>query len=156
MNIIDLKNVKSDTFSEKIQYGLNFADDAITIRVKDIIKNVQTRGIKACIEYTKQFDNSSLNPENVVIDVKNIKTDFKPPKAFSKAIDAAVKNITAFHSKQKPLNFKIKNKDSFMGERWNPLDRVGCYVPGGTAPLISTVLMTVIPARIARVKEIIV
>ena len=131
-------------------------DAVLESSVKTILEDIRDNGVKACIACTQKFDNITINENDICIDPK--KTDLSAiPADFDKALRKAIANITRFHKHQKPRNFRIKiSKESFAGEKWYPLDRVGCYVPGGTAPLISTVLMTVIPAKIAGVKSIVV
>ena len=131
-------------------------DAVLESSVKSIIEDIRDNGVKACIAYTKKFDNIDLNENDICLDPK--KADLSDiPADFDKALRKAIGNITRFHKHQKPRNLRIKiSKHSFAGEKWFALDRVGCYVPGGTAPLISTVLMTVIPAKLAGVKSIVV
>ncbi|MBN2143283.1 MAG: histidinol dehydrogenase [Candidatus Aureabacteria bacterium] len=124
--------------------------------VRRIIQQVREQGVKACIELTKRFDQIRLREKDMVISVSSrSKIVLKDPE-FEEAVLHSMKNIALFHEKQKMKGFVFEPESGVrMEERWIPLDSVGCYVPGGSAPLVSTVLMTVIPAKLAGVKRIV-
>lgn len=124
--------------------------------VKAIIQQVKKEGDKALIELTKKFDKVSikvlkLTETEINKAAKNIPTPLK------KAIDRAYSNIYKFHSAQ--INTKIEKIETMPGVTcWRksvPIEKVGLYIPGGSAPLFSTVLMLGIPAKIAGCKEVI-
>jgi len=73
-----------------------------------------------------------------------------------KALQIAIKNVKAFHLREKPKDWFYGGKEAMVGQRWIPLDRVGLYVPGGLAAYPSSVIMNVVPAKVAGVKETIV
>lgn len=125
--------------------------------VSEVIQSVKNNGLSALIKYSKKFDQYDLIEDELFLNPKNFFSLDTLDSKFISAIDRAILNVKKFHSKQKPFGYEYQDEHfSFYGESWVPLDRVGCYIPGGSAPLVSTLLMTVIPASIAGVKEIIV
>ena len=127
-----------------------------TLAVSKIIKNVKKKGDKAVINYEKKFSKIRKKTKNISFSNKEIglllkKTDNK----IKKAIDLAFNRIKKFHSKQKFLSFKFKDKyKNELSYKFSPIEKVGVYVPGGTASYPSTVLMNCIPAIVAGVKNI--
>ncbi len=123
--------------------------------VRGIIDNVIANGDKALLDYALRFDKANLTSIEVSkeeIDKALEETDSE----FIEIIKAAKENIWAFHVMQKRSGFKMDKGDGIvLGQRVLPLERVGIYVPGGTASYPSSVLMNAIPARIAGVSEII-
>jgi len=125
--------------------------------VKKILEDVRKNGDKAILKYNKKFDgNSSKSFQLTPAQIKEAYA--KVDKKAIKTLKEAAKNIKSFAKEQLKQfkNFNLKKKYGNLGQRVIPLDIVGCYVPGGRYPLPSTALMTVIPARVAGVKEIIV
>jgi histidinol dehydrogenase len=131
------------------------ANKEITESVKSIIDEVRQKGDEAIFELTKRFDGVTLkNPEVEKSLIENALNTIEPKLA--KAIKKASENIQSFHEKQKEKSwFTAEENGILLGQKVTPLERVGIYVPGGTAPLPSSVLMNAIPAKIAGVKEII-
>jgi len=121
--------------------------------VRQIINEVRLKGDAALIAYTLKIDGVKLSQLEVSKD--EIKRAFKEisPELLS-ALKLAAEQISAFHAQQKQ-NIWHEIKKSGLGQLIRPLERVGIYVPGGTASYPSTVLMTAIPAKIAGVKEVI-
>ena len=124
--------------------------------IKPIIENVKKNGDKAVIKYEKKFSNIKIKKVNIKFSKKEIKkiansANFK----LKKSIDIAFKRIKNFHIKQKtsPFRFQDRYKNE-LSYTFSPIDRVGVYVPGGTASYPSTVLMNCIPAIVAGVKNI--
>src|SRR3989338_10191308 len=135
----------------------NAVDYAIE-RVNKIVVDVKKRGDEAVISYTKKFDNVYLTKNNIRGNKKEIKETYKKlnPKTVN-SLKIAAANIARYAKYQLPSEWKKEiNKGIFVGQIVRPLDSVGCYVPGGNYPLASSVLMAVIPAKVAGVKEIIV
>jgi len=125
--------------------------------VKNILRDVKERGDIAIREYTKEFD--KIDVQEFRLTEKDIKEAYD--QVDSKTLEAlrfAADNIREFAKSQLKgtENFEINNKGVIIGQRIVPLDSVGCYVPGGRYPLPSTALMTVIPAKVAGVKNIVV
>lgn len=123
--------------------------------VKDIIADVKENGDKAVKAYTAKFDCADTQYYRVPDDVINDALTEADPE-FVNAMLNCVENITKFHEKQKPNGYVMTEKNGvILGRRVRGLDKVGLYVPGGTAAYPSSVLMNAIPAKIAGVGEII-
>ncbi|MBQ8141016.1 MAG: histidinol dehydrogenase [Clostridia bacterium] len=123
--------------------------------VSDIIKNVRERGDGAVLEYCERFDKAKLSSLEVSEDEMN-EAYASVEDEFRKIMKKASANIYAFHEKQKRNSFVINDNDGVvMGQKVMPIERVGLYVPGGTAAYPSSVLMNCIPAKIAGCREII-
>ena len=126
--------------------------------VKAILENVKNNGDKAVKEYTAKFDCPNAKyyrvPDEAIQDALTEANEKSPE--FVEAMLNAVENITAFHTRQKREGFCVTEENGvIMGQRVRGLDKVGLYVPGGTAAYPSSVLMNAIPAKIAGVKEVI-
>ncbi len=122
--------------------------------VEKICENVKTQGDKALIFYTSKFD--GVNLKNIKVSISEINNAPEHiSKSLLKSISKAIGRITAFQKTNVPSTwiktFSLKEK---LGYKYEPLESVGVYIPGGKIPLISTVLMTVIPAKVAGVKRI--
>lgn len=126
-------------------------------RVATILKNVKEKKDEALFAYTEQFDHTRLTKETIRVSEKEIaeayeQTDDRLLEVIRKALD----NIRSYHEKQKQYSwFDSKPDGTLLGQKVTPLKRVGVYVPGGKAVYPSSVLMNVIPARIAGVEEVI-
>ncbi|RJR17593.1 MAG: histidinol dehydrogenase [Nitrospiraceae bacterium] len=128
-------------------------EDEIQKSVRKIVADVQKHGDSAVKKYTEKFD--SLKLIRLSVSAKEIeaaarKTDDK----FLKALKLSAARIRAFHERQKEKSWKFAKDGITLGQIIRPLERVGVYVPGGKAAYPSTVLMNVIPAQVAGVKEI--
>ena len=151
IKIIDIENAeKSDILTRDIKL-----ESGVEAIVSDIIANVKANGDKALREYSLKFDGSC--PENLRVTQEEIDSAYEnEDKAFIETLETAKKNIWAFHEKQLRSGFRIDEGDGIIaGQKITPIEKVGIYVPGGTASYPSTVLMNAIPAKIAGVKEII-
>lgn len=125
--------------------------------VNDIIRQVRERGDEAVFAYTKQFDRCELTPENLTVTEDEIKEAYgELEEALVETMKRSAENIRAYHEKQVRQSFFTTKPDgSLLGQRITPLARAGVYVPGGKAAYPSSVLMNVMPARVAGVAEII-
>ena len=127
----------------------------VTDKVAEIIRNVRERGDEALREYTEKFDGAK--PDSILVtpgEMEEALAETTPE--FMAVLEKAAANIRKFHTRQVRNSFIINDEPGVvMGQKVIPVDRAGVYVPGGTAPLSSTVLMDVIPAKIAGVKEVI-
>ena len=122
--------------------------------VTDIIDNVKKNGDKALFEYCEKFDKATLS--SLEVSAEEIEEAFQlvEPK-FIEILEKAAKNIRTFHEKQVRNSFIISEQDGVItGQKVTPIEKVGLYVPGGTAAYPSTVLMDSIPAKIAGCEEI--
>lgn len=129
--------------------------DEVVTSVKNILSKVKEEGDKALFDFTKSFDKVELT--TLEVSAQEIDKCFdKVEDNFIEALKEAKANIEAYHEKQKANGFVMtKEKGVYLGQRILPLERVGVYVPGGTAAYPSSVLMNVIPAKVAGVDEII-
>ena len=127
-----------------------------TSDVKHIISSVIKNGDKAVINFEKKFSKIKNNSNKIVFSKKEInKISKKLDKKIKKSIDIAFERIKKFHNNQKFLPFKLKDKyKNELSYKYSPIEKVGVYVPGGTASYPSTVLMNCIPAIVAGVKNI--
>ncbi len=126
----------------------------VTDIVTDIISNVRLNGDKALFEYCEKFDKAKLTSLEVSDSEIEEAFGLVEPR-FIKIIEEAAQNIREFHKKQVRNSFIINEKDGIVtGQKVTPIEKVGLYVPGGTAAYPSTVLMDSIPAKIAGCKEI--
>lgn len=125
--------------------------------VKDIIDNVRSRGDEAVLEYTKRFDGCDLTPDTLEVTKEEIADAYKSLTCeFIEVLKKSAENIRTYHEKQLRNSwFDAKEDGTILGQKITPLNRVGVYVPGGTAAYPSSVLMNIVPARVAGVKEII-
>ena len=125
--------------------------------VNDIIENVKARRDAAIFEYTARFDRFPLNTECIRVTREEIDEAYtKLDAGLIEVIRKSADNIRAFHSKQLRNSwFDAKEDGTILGMKITPIERAGVYVPGGKAAYPSSVLMNVIPARVAGVKEII-
>ncbi len=130
-------------------------NDYLEGAVKNIIQRVKTSGDEALIDFTSQFDKVDLN-ELQVSETEITTAIGQVSENLKNAITQAKQNIEAFHKSQKRETVKIENQPGVTCWRKSvPIQKVGLYIPGGTAPLFSTVLMLGIPAVIAGCKEIV-
>lgn len=125
--------------------------------VNDIIENVKTNRNKAVFEYTKQFDKFQLTPENIRVTKEEIQEAYtQMDEKLIGVIRRSAENIRLFHSKQLRNSwFDSKEDGTVLGMKITPIDKAGVYVPGGKAAYPSSVLMNVIPAKVAGVRTII-
>ena len=122
--------------------------------VTDIIENVKVNGDKALYEYCEKFDKAVLTSLEVTEEEIEEAFNTVDPE-FLRILRTAEKNIRGFHEKQVRNSFIINEKNGVVtGQKITPIEKVGLYVPGGTAAYPSTVLMDSVPARIAGCKEI--
>lgn len=126
-------------------------------RVKDILQNVQTRGDEAVFEYTKAFDQVELNESSVRVTPEEIQEACRlVDQNLLAVIRKALINIRSYHEKQKRNSwFDSGENGTLLGQKITPLATAGVYVPGGKAAYPSSVLMNVVPAKVAGVKKII-
>ncbi len=129
------------------------AEDA----ARDVLKSIAEQGDQAVAAAVKKYDRCALTPEQFLVTKSERMAALETVDAdYKKAVGEAVARITKFsRSGLRPDWQMLSPKGGNMGEQFTPLERVGCYVPGGAAPLASTALMTVVLAKVAGVSEII-
>ncbi|SDW49544.1 histidinol dehydrogenase [Flavobacterium degerlachei] len=145
---------KPDTWSEILERPTKTVDD-IELTVKEIFKEVQKKGDEAVAKYTSIFD--GVNFENLEVSIQEIETAVAAvPTELKEAIQLAKSNIEKFHAAQKTAKVEVETVEGVQcWQEKRPIQKIGLYIPGGTAPLFSTVLMLAVPANIAGCKEIV-
>jgi histidinol dehydrogenase len=140
-------------FILKLQRRVLEPPEDILRAVKSIVEDVRKNGDRALLKYTKRFDGISL--KTPLIPEKRIKEAARNvEKDLLRALRIAEERIRRFHERQKERSWSYKDNGAVLGQIIRPIERVGVYVPGGRAAYPSTVLMNVIPAQVAGVKEI--
>ncbi|MBE6890650.1 MAG: histidinol dehydrogenase [Ruminococcaceae bacterium] len=148
-----IKSSESDKFIKELKQRSGSVDAKVTESVTQIIKEVAENGDKALRKFTKQFDNIDI--DTFEVDKSLLRKGYENSK-ISSALEKAAENIRRFHEKQKQNGYIQTGADGIvMGQRVIPIEKVGIYVPGGTAAYPSSVLMNAIPAKVAGVDEII-
>ncbi len=130
--------------------------EGISDIVSNVIESVRKHGDSAVAELTKKFDGVTLKPSKFAVTQEEIvaATALVPP-AKRAMIKEAIKCVRFFNERSKPKNWKARNPHgAIVGENFYPINRVGLYIPGGQAPLVSTVVMTATLAKIAGCPEI--
>ncbi|MCW5554835.1 MAG: histidinol dehydrogenase [Verrucomicrobiae bacterium] len=133
-------------------------DPLIEERTRAILDDVRARGDEALIELTERFDGAKLTAERFAVAQAELLTaSLKADDSFRAAVAGAEKNIANFARKSLRRAWSARNSHgATVGEKFDPFQRVGVYIPGGTAPLVSTALMTVTLAKVAGCREIVV
>jgi len=133
-------------------------DPVIEERTRAILESVQSRGDDALLELTARFDGARLTADQLAVTKAEIMAaSLRADDSLRAAVAEAEKNIATFARKSLRRNWQSKNSHgALVGERFDPFQRVGVYIPGGTAPLVSTALMTVTLAKVAGCPEIVV
>lgn len=133
------------------------ADQAVRSTVEEILSVVAKEGDVALLRYAKKFGGPDLSPAQIPVTPLEIAEAINTlPKETGKAIDAARTNVRAFAKRSLRKSWFMKNRQgAIAGERFDPFQRVGIYIPGGTAPLVSTAVMTCTLAQAAGVPEIV-
>ena len=153
-------DTSSVDFEESLQSVISSTSEpskSVIETVSKIITDVRERGDDALLEYTNLYDHRSAKIESLRIEEDDIKmASDRVSDSMQRSLAEASKRIRTFHEKQKQETWIYKDDDgNELGQRITPLDRVGVYVPGGKAAYPSSVLMNVIPAQVAGVKEIV-
>lgn len=158
MRIVSLdENSKKNILNDLLKRSPNNYDE-FAGSVNEILNNVRNNGNKALFEYTKKFDGADINPSNIMVTKEEIQEayDSLENPELVEVIRRSLKNIKEYHAKQKQYSwFDSKTDGSILGQKVTPLSRVGVYVPGGKAAYPSSVLMNVIPAKVAGVEQIV-
>ncbi len=125
--------------------------------VARILADVKQRGDVAVVEYAGRLDGAQLTPESLwVSEAEWDAAAQEVSPEFMRSLEIACENIRKYHAQQKPKSWMSVECDGIiLGQRVTPVDKVGIYVPGGSAPLVSTVLMCAVPAKVAQVGEIV-
>jgi histidinol dehydrogenase len=126
-------------------------------KVMRIVHDVRLKGDLALRKYTREFDGVDIPAKRLRVTEGDINRAYeKINRPFIPLLKQVQENAIPYYEKEIPKNYRIDLKDNaYLEKRYSPLDRIGIYIPGGTAPLISTVYMTALPAKVAGVKEIV-
>lgn len=151
MRIITNKQQVIDEVLNRSQFEL----EEVNKKVKGVLDNIKKNGDKALFEYTEKFDGVKL--DNLKVSENEIEEAYNSlDKELIKSLEDAHNNIEKFHKNQVQKSFITNDEEGkILGQIVNPIEKVGIYVPGGTAPLPSTVLMNAIPAKVAGVNKIV-
>lgn len=155
--MIFLKYKDADSDFSALFNRTAFPED-IERSVATILSDIRNNGDDAVVQYAKKFDNLDLTPENIKVTQDEIdNSENLIDDDIKSAIQLAHKNISDFSQQSIPKDWSYNPRDGVtLGEKFTPLDRIACYIPGGTAPLVSTVLHTATMAQTAGVSEIVV
>jgi histidinol dehydrogenase len=129
---------------------------SVASTVKSIIEDIKKRGDQAVLQYVQKFENSKATTKNIKLSKQDLKSAYHSiSKEDKQALKLAYKRIYYYHAKQKKTSYSYPDQlDTKFYIQWNPIDNVGLYIPGGMASYPSTVLMTAIPAKIAKVPNV--
>src|SRR6266849_7221193 len=132
-------------------------DAEVHVIAAEIVADVRKRGDTALFAYTKKFDNTDLAKTGVWITQKEIRAALKATiTKFRKAIEKAAKNVRRVAEKQLPKPWTVETAPGVrIHQLVRPIETIGCYIPGGRFSLVSTLIMTVVPAKVAGVPKII-
>ncbi|MHA1238284.1 MAG: histidinol dehydrogenase [Candidatus Odinarchaeia archaeon] len=156
IRIFNAENIDEKIWNRILERG-KLSTLSVLDKVTNIINSVRAKGDNAIIEFTEKFDQVKLTKEELVISKEEIDAayDMLDEKVIN-AIIKAKENIETFHKAQlRELWFKETSPGVFVGQIYLPLNKVGIYIPGGKAVYPSTVLMTVIPAKVSGVREVV-
>ncbi len=150
-----------DGFFEKLDElvaGDGISSPEVVSSVSQIIADVAKNKDKALFEYTKKFDRFDVNADNIRITREEMDKAYDEcDPALVQAIETAFQRVRAYHERQMPVNEKYDDNQGFtLGWKWNPVESVGLYVPGGKAFYPSSVIMNAVPALVAGVKRIVI
>ncbi|MDQ2730571.1 MAG: histidinol dehydrogenase [Armatimonadota bacterium] len=156
MRVTTTKEIGMAEARRLLDQPTGLTDPQIEATVRTILEDVRTRGEAALIEHTQRLDSPQVTAENLRVgedEIAQARSSVEPE--FIAAIETARQNIQEFHEAQKLNSWFDMSRPGFIrGQMFSPLNRVGVCVPGASAPLASTVLMTVVPARVAGVREV--
>ncbi|MGI6004760.1 MAG: histidinol dehydrogenase [Christensenellales bacterium] len=153
--IFDYKT-QPEEVKERLLSRSQTADESVQGAVRAVLDAVQKRGDEALLEYTEKFDGVSMAAENLRVSEQEIRQAYEQvDEQLLAVIRRAMDNIRAFHQKQKQNSWMDFDGNKAMGQMVRPIENVGVYVPGGTAAYPSSVLMNIIPAKVAGVSRIV-
>ncbi len=143
--------VKAMLERNKIEYG------SVQGLVDEIVADVRKNGDKALFSYTEKFDKVKLSPENIRVSPLEIEAAYNEvDKKLIDVIKKTIERVRAFHEKQKQVSWlDMESPGELLGQKVTPVESAGVYVPGGKAAYPSTVVMNVVPAKVAGVNKIV-
>ena len=133
-------------------------DSELQRDVATIVNGVRLKGDAALVDYTRRFDRVALDAADLRVDEKSLReTAASADSVVVKALREAIRNVRTFHEQEIEHSWKVERAPgTWVGQRVSPIERVGLYIPGGTASYPSSVVMNVVPAQVAGVPRIIV
>ncbi len=153
--MIAVTELRKEGWQEQIPMRSQFAYDEVNAAVKDILADVEKNGDTAVKKYNDKFDHADT--PQLEVSKEEIEAAFhRTPKELQLILQEACDQIRRYHEKQLKHDFMIHDQQGIvLGQLINPIEKVGIYVPGGTAAYPSTVLMNAVPAKLAGVEELI-
>jgi histidinol dehydrogenase len=158
MNVLRYSERDFERRLEQLGARSSLFDPAVEERARAIIEEVRARGDEALLELTQRFDGARLAVDQLAVSTsEKFNASLLADTELRAAVSAAHRNVDCFSKKSPRQNWSSRNaQGARVGEKFDPFTRVGIYIPGGTAPLVSTALMTVTLARAAGCPEIVV
>lgn len=149
MEILELSKLSNDDTLSALQRPVLTQGEDLEIKVKEIIMKVKVEGDRGALDLTAQIDGVKLDDLQVSPE-EMLAADKLVSDGDRQAIVNAIKNVSRFHSAQVPQKISVETRPGVVcRQEFRPIERVGLYVPGGTAPLVSTVIMLAVPAGLA-------
>lgn len=154
-------DVHASGFDQELDALLDWesvSDTEVQKTVADVIHRIRTEGDAALLEFSRRFDQFDVSDaDQLVLDTADIKAGFdRLPSDQQEALRTAAGRVEEYHGHQIGESWQYTQDDgTVLGQKVTPMDRVGIYVPGGTAPLASSVIMNAMPARVAGVQEVV-
>ncbi len=158
MKILKYSDLRFNSKIKKLTQRAGLFDSGIENRTREILESVRKKGDTAVIEFTRRFDGAALSPSRMAVSPEEISRILRrADPALKSAVSSVIQNVASFSKESLRKNWSGRNAQGVLvGEKFDPIRRVGIYVPGGTAPLVSTALMTVVLAKAAGCPEIVV
>ena len=158
MNVLKFSDKDFAARLDQVAAASSLFDPVVEERAHGIVDAVRTRGDAALLEFTARFDGAQITAEQLAVTTEELfNASVAADDSLRAAVKAAEKNIAAFAKKSLRRNWSARNSHgATVGEKFDGFGRVGIYIPGGTAPLVSTALMTIVLARVAGCREIVV
>ena len=158
MNIIRCRDAAYAQKLARLVAETSLFDPLIEQRAREIIEAVRARGDGALLEFTERFDGAKLSVEQIIVSTAELLgAALKADDSLRAAVAEAGQNVAAFAKKSRRKDWSMTNSHgAAVGEKFDAFQRVGIYIPGGTAPLVSTALMTITLAKVAGCQEIVV
>jgi histidinol dehydrogenase len=157
IEIIDIrKNKENDLYRRLVSRNHMESGEVLQV-VSQVVEDIRKNGDQALFDYTRKFDGVELKPESIKVTPEEIAEAYsRVDSELIEVIRRAKRNIEAFHARQKENSwFSTEKNGVILGQLYRPLEVVGVYVPGGTAAYPSSVLMNIVPARVAGVERVI-
>lgn len=158
MNVVRYRDADFAAQLDRAEAASSLFDAAIEERARAIVDDVRQRGDTALLELTARFDGAQLAAGQLAVSKAELfNASLTADGALREAVTVADRNIADFAKRSRRRDWRTRNSHGAMvGEKFDPFQRVGIYIPGGTAPLVSTALMTITLARVAGCAEIVV